>query len=83
MKNKYNLGTDAMEIRLQLLELASAPSARNILCISRDGSLVSFNQCNFYDISNWSDDDIEEVENASKTLRIKTANKIDKGTTDE
>ena len=69
---------NATEIRRQLMELAMVPSARNILCIARDGSLVSFNQCNFYDISNWSDDDIDEVENASKNLRIKIANKMEK-----
>ncbi len=68
---------NAAEIRRQLMELALVPSARNILCIAKDGSLVSFNQCNFYDISNWSDDDIDEVEHASKNLRIKIANKVE------
>jgi hypothetical protein len=62
-----------------LNELRNNDNAIDIMVVARNGALFDFNQCIFFDVSIWEEDDITDVEYATnEARRTKVLNMIRK-----
>lgn len=79
MSKKVSGSMKASSIVKLLKDLCNDDNAIGIMVVARNGALFDFNQCLFFDVSEWDEDDMDTLEySTNDTRRAKVQNMIRK-----